>query len=762
MYQRDYDKPVFIDFEATFTSNSRPDWKYCQPVKRILTYKIGTGPVHVVDFWQDFPDKDLLSRIQGLLASGASLASKPEEFYRIKLEIEPLLKRYNELTFEHPAYKEIEQALKDGYHLVGQNIVGFDCLYPLIPPSYLDYIADGKLFDTMVAEQIINGLTTPLEKHIKSTVRITEDAEEVEEEEEMSGNSLEDLAWRYAKTALEKKYQHASFYKKHKLQPEVLKYAETDVLILEPIYTAQVQKLKELKLEQMMNFSMELHLTTYIAHWKGVYIDTEKLVKHTKKYEQIHESKKKRIESLLPEVPYTDAQLRDMYIDTIWVPRSGAFGITNKTKAKKIIDDQDNHMLYTSFIRWKSSVGETLTKPAKITNPQHRKYCFNKLGYKIPDTKDETLRSFVLTKEAPIIDEYLEYQEANSLLTKTLYKFTRKYYLREGNTVGTKYKMVRPTNWRTASAEPNIQQLSRDLKDLYGCPPGWALVDFDLSAIELFMVLQDYPEMDLINVMLDDSADLHCYLGARYFTQDYQVLLNKKNSGDKSVKPVRNASKTVTYFNVYKSPSDPSKRFITGTNKLISIFESQLNEKRTKEEAEIMLTQAERSFGRWTVKKKQIDQVVSQAYHKDNQVIAARGPLGHRSLFRVCSGKTPLYSIDDYGNPYINSRSLYSCAIAGKIAVAAKEALRRIQLELYKKFGPDKAYLPLFVHDSYCAYCLPEIKYEVKEIVIRNMLQAMKEIAGFTELPVRIEGNVTGDPVETWEITKEGVIRQLV
>jgi hypothetical protein len=81
-----------------------------------------------------------------------------------------------------------------------------------------------------------------------------------------------------------------------------------------------------------------------------------------------------------------------------------------------------------------------------------------------------------------------------------------------------------------------------------------------------------------------------------------------------------------------------------------------------------------------------------------------------------------------------------------KIFMFAKKSVQEIQEELAEKFGPDKARLGLFVHDSMTCYCIPSIKEEVERIMVTHMLKVMYEVAKFDVLPVYIEGGEEGTP----------------
>ena len=166
----------------------------------------------------------------------------------------------------------------------------------------------------------------------------------------------------------------------------------------------------------------------------------------------------------------------------------------------------------------------------------------------------------------------------------------------------------------------------------------------------------------------------------------------------------------------------------------------------------------------WTNEKREIDKQMKLAYQNRERTLSINGAMN--ILYKHDIIRDKIYTPAEYneeGNllkaEYINSRTIYSQLIAGQIAVGAKEAVRQIQRELFNQFGPEQARLILFVHDSIDVYCKPELVEKVKEIVIEKMLKACYNVAGFSMLPVSIEGGQEGEPEEKYtyngiEITK--------
>lgn len=318
----------------------------------------------------------------------------------------------------------------------------------------------------------------------------------------------------------------------------------------------------------------------------------------------------------------------------------------------------------------------------------------------------------------------------------------------------------------------------RELKSLYGTPSGKVKVEYDYSAIELMKLLNDFPVNELTPLLFDDKEDIHLYNAATFFNRDYEELKVLHKQKDPTVKQLRNAAKTVIYFLQYKTPKYAEDRYVTGTNKLIEIFNNSLGWALERETAEALIITGEQILQKWTTEKTFMDKDIIKLANSDislNSVLLShlrdskedinlainegiiyfRGAMNMLYMFDLLRDRiyTPEKTEWDeereeykLRREYINNRSLYSCRIAGPVAIAAKRAVNRIQKELYDKYGYQHAWLGLFVHDSMTAYCHEDIAKDVDHIVKFNMLKEMYDCAGFSKVPVYIEGAVGDNP----------------
>jgi hypothetical protein len=230
-----------------------------------------------------------------------------------------------------------------------------------------------------------------------------------------------------------------------------------------------------------------------------------------------------------------------------------------------------------------------------------------------------------------------------------------------------------------------------------------------------------------------------------YYDMDYDELLERYKNGDPVAKLIRQISKALTYFNVYKDPCPENYSFITGVKRLQLLFKTDFGEEIDDDRAKKLIINCEKVFDTWTKEKREIQNKVKNRYY---QYIRAKnseereavrkfgitGPLNHLARF---------YIDDIHKDNYPNAKSIYSVKIAGAIAIGVKTAVQEIQRNFHERFGIERARLPLTVHDSNTVYVVPEVLVEAKAIYIEKFLKNVWVNGQFDFLPVELEGYVS-------------------
>jgi hypothetical protein len=746
-----YNKVIYYDSEYCFPGTTKiSEWRWAPGKLRVQTVKIGNGPIRVIDVWK-----------------------------------------------EGNIWHEIFDLLEQGYRFVAHNAIA-DIRPDLCPEQILKYVRNGQIHDTIYMERLIHGMTDPIDGTIESIQDPDSDDDEEEYSEEQIDKfnkkpkhfALDKVIYRHTGVIVPKTYQDARTYFAETLSPKVLEYCKNDVKYLPQIYRQQCDLIKKLDLGQVVELNHKLLATSYIVQKYGVPINCQKLQDSRLEYANKAKELEEKLLSIMPKVSYTDVQLIDIYFDTYWTKGVGLAGITNKTNAKDMVKKRVNHFLTTSVWNWIEERRDQYLKAPNLNAPAQKLQSFKKLGYDLKDTSETTVKNFMSGGEYPVLESYLVFQKVNKINNTYLKNIDYTAYLRRDNTIKTTFTWVKALNGRSSASDMNVQQLPRELKTLYGTPEGMVKIEYDYSAIELMKMLNDYPQDDLVRLILDDSEDIHLYNAAKFFNQNYEDLKRRHKEKDSEVKKFRNAAKTVIYFLQYKTPKKPDEKFVTGTAKLMEIFKTDLGWELAKEEAEHMIITGENIIKKWTTEKLLIDGDISKLAKEDGNlqsellgpirrsaqelntaleegIITFKGALGMYYKFDLIRDHIYTPEKEHYDDArdewtvkkeYVNSRSLYSCRVAGPIAIGAKKSVQSIQEELASKYGPDKARLGLFVHDSMTCYCVPEIKEDVEKILVTNMLKVMYDVGGFDTLPVYIEGGIEGEPEKKVGYHGKGIV----
>lgn len=721
----DPDKVIYYDSEYVFLdAKKKSEWEYCRATLRTQQYRVGlSSEVVFKDVWKEGNDWD---KIFALLEQGYSLAA---------------------------------------------HVLIADVRPDICPEGILKYLFNGQGIDTRYLEKLTLGMNRPTGEWTTKKARIdSEDAEEedLDEEEVFEGFALSDLVYRHCGVKLTKSYQDARTWLAKDLPIPAIEYAKRDVLFLPQIYQNQKKLIEELELEEQAELNHKLVATSYIAHKYGIAIDTKELKKLQKEYREKAQDLESRLMQVMPKVTHTNTQLIDMWFKMFWT-RGGMLGYTNNTVAKKDVKAHRG-AIAPMVHKWVEQNKQKLLRKINLRAPAQRLEAFKKLGYNVEDTASATLGTYVMFNEAPAIDTFIEFQKCNSLLTKTLERLAPGVFLRPDGTVRTTYDWLGAMTGRASSNSINCMQLPKEFKSLYSVPDGMASVSFDYAAIELQYVMDKFPDSAIREMAA--AKDSHCLNAARFFGKDYKELLEGKKKKDPEAILLRNASKTAVYFSIYRScctPEQVAKNIVPGVNKLTEVFRNQLKRDLKKEEAQKIILETERLFASWSKEKLKVDALIKKFYDGGLNTLEFRGALNMYYRFDILAHKLmqPAHTeIDpESGEPrfrddYINGRSIYSCMVQGAIATGAKMAVKRIQEELYTKFGVEKARLVLFVHDSIQVYCLPELKEEVQEIVIRHMLESVYNVCEFTWMPVEIEGGVVGQKEEKWSYDGVEIVKK--
>jgi DNA polymerase I len=370
-----------------------------------------------------------------------------------------------EVPWHMPGLKELRAVLEGPVPKVLHN-AAFDLVFLRAEGVKLR----GPFFDTMIATKLINNGTG-----IK--------------------NDLGSVTGRVLKVELSKELQKAKW--EGELTEEMLKYAARDAIVLPRLAEALAPILKGAEVKPgrtlMHLFRLEMKCLEPIAlmHWYGFQFDAEQARQLKDQLEM--EAQEKLVEFL----DQLDEELRHRHPEDKekWLPRNpdGSFN----TRAKTSGSVKKGTKVYAGF----NARSGTQVKPR-----------FQDAGMVLPvndkgePSLDQNLLAF-LRAEIPLADLYLRWKEQMTAVSQI--ESLLKHQKADGRIHGS-YRQMGAQTGRLSAAEPNLQQIKRDLefRQLFRARVGHKLVVADFSQIEL-RVAAELSGEERMRVAYRAGRDLH-------------------------------------------------------------------------------------------------------------------------------------------------------------------------------------------------------------------------------------------------------------
>jgi len=315
------------------------------------------------------------------------------------------------------------------------------------------------VYDTMLAELAIMGGPASLE------------ALKTREGRERGGVALADLVLRYFGATMDKSHQ-CSFRLGEELTPEQIEYCFNDLRYLPKLMSAQQEKIKEMKLESVVQTEMNMIPVTVWLELSGIYYDSLKLQEITKKLQ---------------------LQEKDLKYELY-------------------------QMLGTSKISLNSSQAMVKALNAR----------------KVPVTScnKEELSKF----EHPIISKLLEYKTTNHLITSFANKLPDYKNKRTGRVHADFFQYGTKSGRFSCKNPNLQQQPSRfkEWRTIFVATPGNKIVACDYSQIELRILGEIAGEEEFMRAY-NNKEDLHKLTASKIFGKPLDQVEKKERSIAKTV-----------------------------------------------------------------------------------------------------------------------------------------------------------------------------------------------------------------------------------
>lgn len=214
------------------------------------------------------------------------------------------------------------------------------------------------------------------------------------------------------------------------------------------------------------------------------------------------------------------------------------------------------------------------------SNPQVQRHLWDTLALQQPEIYGRADRSAGAATIQALIEEHPDEEFLTTLLDyRTAYTLYSRYlrgmdsYIDSDGRVRAQYHLDRTETGRLSTTNPAIHQTPRESKvrNIYGAPPGFKLIQADYSQVEMRMAAHcagDTQLARLFQELEEMGADFHTFMASKAFS----VLLNKVT------KDQRQAAKVVSFGILYRmSPKGLAARLgmaVPDANKIIQDYEA--------------------------------------------------------------------------------------------------------------------------------------------------------------------------------------------
>ena len=299
-------------------------------------------------------------------------------------------------------------------------------------------------------------------------------------------HSLQAVTYRLTDNSIDKT-QQSSPWGLRNLSEEQLKYAANDVKVLREIFPILRDRLNQIKTP---------HRATGIIH-ESFRLDNAVAVVEM---------------AFVPQLAMIE--LKGMPVD--------------EEKLKSMLNSvsADYQRKYVEFVR---SSGVDPFSPHKVTN-----WLTSKLGLKLPKTQkgslssqDSALRKYVYI---PQVKQLMEIRSEKKLLDKLKELHS---HLKKGRIYSSFRQIGAPTG-RMASSQPNLQNITRELRKLFKAPKGKKLIVADYSQIELRIAAQ-YVNDEIMIEAFSEGKDLHRFTASLILGKPYDEISKEERQMAKAI-----------------------------------------------------------------------------------------------------------------------------------------------------------------------------------------------------------------------------------
>lgn len=287
---------------------------------------------------------------------------------------------------------------------------------------------------------------------------------------------LKDVCEKYCKYSLNKSIR-GKINKTLILSDDIIKYAAEDVTYLEDIREKQLQFIRNMELENVLN--VENRVTSIFAdiEYEGLVIDTNEWKGLSVKAEEKSREYEKQLDELVIKEP----------------------------KLKKYCGGYQGDLFDVEFEKKTSIVWSSPTQLLRV---------FRDLGLKIDSTGSKDISRFQI--KFPLIKLFIDYKKQQKLATTYGEEFLSHVNKHTGK-IHTEFWQILDT-YRVSSNNPNVQQIPSKAEYLacFKAPDGYSICGSDFSAQELRLIAEGSKEPKWVDAF-NNGLDLHTEMAVMIF-----------------------------------------------------------------------------------------------------------------------------------------------------------------------------------------------------------------------------------------------------
>lgn len=164
---------------------------------------------------------------------------------------------------------------------------------------------------------------------------------------------------------------------------------------------------------------------------------------------------------------------------------------------------------------------DALGHSLNLRSPAQLKLAMSTAGLEVQDTKWETLRDLELRGVEGLPELIIHWKASDQFLKMYREEWVAAHVAPDGRVHSTFWQLGTDTG-RFSSKEPNLQQVTKWARRMFGAPPGWVIVSADYSQIEVRLAAAQAHDIVMLQAL--EHEDVHSAIAAQMFECPVEIV----------------------------------------------------------------------------------------------------------------------------------------------------------------------------------------------------------------------------------------------